>query len=228
MEQIAIEEAIRTRHSVRQYTDKPIEADKLAAIRTLIDQCNRDSGLHIQLATNEPQAFSQGLAKYGKFSGISNYLCMVGPKGADEQVGYQGERLVLAMQQMGLNSCWVALTFKNTKQAYTLAEGEKLYLVIPFGYGMPTAGDHKRKSIGEVARTSDGREMPQWFRRGVEFALLAPTAINQQKFRFTLLHGGVVRAEAGHTLLNSLTRIDLGIAKLHFELGAGTDNFSWE
>ena len=71
---------------------------------------------------------------------------------------------------------------------------------------------------------------PEWFARGVELALLAPTAMNQQKFRFELLDGdadaGKPRVKAT-TGLGSYAAIDLGIAKLHFELGAGPDAFKW-
>ena len=67
--------------------------------------------------------------------------------------------------------------------------------------------------------------MPQWFRSGVECALLAPTAINQQKFMFILHDNDVVEARAG---LGIMTHIDLGIVKLHFELGATPHPFTWK
>jgi len=38
---MTLQEAIKTRHSVRQYLDKPVEAEKLAQIAALIDDCNR-------------------------------------------------------------------------------------------------------------------------------------------------------------------------------------------
>jgi hypothetical protein len=66
-------------------------------------------------------------------------------------------------------------------------------------------------------------ETPDWFRRGMEAVLLAPTAVNQQKFTFSL-EGNRVIAKAG---LGFYTKIDLGIAKYHFEVGAGRDHFVW-
>ena len=57
---MTLKEAIRVRHAVRKYTDKPIEAEKIAQIRALVDECNRESGLHIQFVTDEPLAFSTG------------------------------------------------------------------------------------------------------------------------------------------------------------------------
>ena len=125
-------EAIRARHSVRQYLNKPLKPDELATLRAEVDACNRESGLHLQLVTNEPKAFEGGMARYGKFNGVQNYFALVGKAGPDlqERVGYWGERLVLAAQAMGLNTCWVALTFTKVKSAYTLDEGEKLAAVI--------------------------------------------------------------------------------------------------
>ena len=74
-------------------------------------------------------------------------------------------------------------------------------------------------------------DSPEWFRHGVEAALLAPTAINQQKFSFELLpaeEGQLPRVVAKrHFSLVGYTQMDLGIAKYHFELGAGTENFQW-
>ena len=62
-----------------------------------------------------------------------------------------------------------------------------------------------------------------WFLRGIDAALLAPTAMNQQKFTFTC-KGNQVSAKAG---LGFYSKTDLGIVKYHFELGAGRENFRW-
>jgi hypothetical protein len=105
---------VYSRHSVRSYTEMPIEAELVNRLNEHIEAYNFASGLKIQLVTNEPDAFGASLlAKYGKFKNVENYLCMIGPKGLDEEVGYYGEKLVLDAQQMGLNTCWVCLTYKK-------------------------------------------------------------------------------------------------------------------
>ena len=71
---MTLEEAIRTRHSVRQYTEQPSEAEKIQQLQDLIDGCNREGGLHIQLVTDEPKAFARGIAHYSKFRGVRNYI----------------------------------------------------------------------------------------------------------------------------------------------------------
>lgn len=222
---MTILEAIQQRHSVRRYTLQPIEAEKVIALKELVEQCNRESGLHIQLVIDEPKAFASPLVHYGKFAGVMNYLAMIGPAAdplLDEKLGYYGEMIVLEAQRMGLNTCWVALTFRKNPKAYTVNAGEKLRCVISVGYGQNQGMSHKIKRIDQVAHC-DG-PMPEWFRQGVEAALLAPTAINQQKFVFTLHEGNKVEAKARWGFYE---KIDLGIVKYHFEIAAGINNFTW-
>ena len=224
-------QAIKERHSVRKYIDRPIEAEKVAAIRQFIDECNRESGLHLQLVTEEPLAFSTGLFSYGKFTGVKNYIALVAPKQGDyrEAIGYQGEKIVLFMQTLGLNTCWVGLTFKDIKDAYVLNPGEELKFVIACGYGEDGGVQHPQKKpithYYSDKRDSD-EPLPDWFMRGMEAALLAPTAVNQQKFLFTLLPDGRVEAKAKFDFIG-YSHYDLGIVKYHFEVAAGKENFTW-
>lgn len=217
-------EAIKARHSVRSYTDQPLEGEVLAQLRQTIDACNRESGLNIQLCLNAPEAFTGMMARYGKFSGVNNYIALVGKKEdvLEEKCGYQGEKIVLRAQQLGLNTCWVASTYSKGKTVAAVGPGEKLLMVIAIGYGKTQGVPHRGKSAQELCRVEG--PMPEWFRSGMEASALAPTTINQQKFRFTL-RGDRVSATAG-TGFHAKT--DLGIAKYHFELGAGNSGWAWE
>lgn len=224
-------QAIKERHSVRKYIDRPIEAEKVAAIRQFIDECNRESGLHLQLVTEEPLAFSTGLFSYGKFTGVTNYIALVAPKQGDyrEAIGYQGEKIVLFMQTLGLSTCWVGLTFKNIKDAYVLNPGEELKFVIACGYGEDDGVQHpQKKPITHYYsdKRGTGEPLPDWFMHGMEAALLAPTAVNQQEFLFTLLPNGRVEAKAKFDFIG-YSHYDLGIVKYHFEVAAGKENFTW-
>lgn len=217
-------DAMKNRHSVRSYTGKAIPGEVQRELTEFIAQCNREGGLNMQLVLNEPQAFSGFMAHYGKFSGVENYIALVGKKGAqlEEACGYYGEKVVLKAQQLGLNTCWVALTYSKIKSAFQVGAGEKLCCVIALGYGSTQGIPHQTKPLEALCRVSG--DMPQWFRQGMEAALLAPTAMNQQKFCFTLTDN-VVSAKAGSGFY---TKIDLGIAKCHFELGAGNTDWRWE
>ena len=96
-------EAIKERHSVRHYTSQAIEQEKIEHLQQLVQEYNSQSGLHIQLITNEPRSFGESLlARYGKFSGVTTYFAMIGTKSDSlaETVGYYGEKLVLKAQTM--------------------------------------------------------------------------------------------------------------------------------
>ncbi len=220
---MTLKEAIIERHSVREFEDKPIPKDIVTALNKCIEKCNEKAGLNIQLVLNEPKAFSGPRAHYGHFSGCKNYIALIGKDTADfeERCGYYGEYLVLKAQQLGLNTCWVAITFSKVKSAFRIREGEKLCMVIALGYGITPGLPHKSKPITDVIKT-DGN-MPNWFREGVRLALLAPTALNQQKFKIEL-KGKKVYMTAGR---GPCVKTDLGIARLHFEIGAGKENFTW-
>ena len=222
-------EAISARHSVRKYLDKEIPADVIVALQDKIVECNKVGNLNIQLVQNETKAFT-GMLSYGSFSGVKNYLVMVGKKSKDldERVGYYGEQIVLFAQTLGLNTCWVGLSYRKVEDAYNVGKDEKLVCVIAIGYGETQGVTHKVKSVEQVSNASD--LTPAWFKKGVEAALLAPTAVNQQKFSFEYLGNKnghhLVKANKGFSMVG-YTHMDLGIAKLHFEIGADKENFEW-
>ena len=222
---MTLQEAIVARHSVRQYQERPIEASIINRIQEEVARCNEEGGLHIQLVVNEPKAFAGGMAKYGKFKGVGNYFAMIGPKGADEAIGYYGERLVLLAQTLGLNSCWVGLSFRKQPDQYQIADGEKLHCVIALGYGTTQGVLHPMRPMSQFVKVKGA--MPEWFKKGVEAALLAPTAVNQQKFEFELVDDHTVAARSRFTLIG-YGKMDLGIVKYHFEVAAGKESFAWQ
>jgi hypothetical protein len=228
---MTLQEAISARHSVRAYKEQPLTDADAQVLQDKIERLNREGHLHIQLIRNEPKAFLGPFARYGKFRNVTDYLVMAGVKAddLDERIGYYGEQLVLLAQTLGMNTCWVGLSYTKIPDTYVLDEGEVIKAYIAIGYGETQGVSHKIKHIDQVSNVSD--ETPDWFRRGVKAALLAPTAVNQQKFSFELLpakDGQLprVRAKKGFSLIG-YTSMDLGIAKYHFEIAAGTDNFSW-
>ena len=213
MEYVKLMEA---RHSVRQYTDKAIEAEKREQLNRLVKEINKEAGLHIQILYDEPKCFDSFMAHYGKFSGVKNYIALVGKKSPKlgENLGYYGEKLVLKAQELGLNTCWVALS--KGKSAAVVSKGEKQGCLIPIGYGENQGVPHKSKALSEVSNYAAGQ--PDWFKAGMEAVLLAPTAMNQQKFFFTLQEDETVKAVPGRGFY---TKEDLGIACYHFEAVTG-------
>lgn len=216
MEKSEIIELMRKRHSVRQYTDRPIPQDIREQLLTEMARLNRESGLHMQLFFDEPECFDSAMAHYGKFTGVSNYLSIVGKKSPDldEKAGYYGEKLVLLAQDLGLNSCWVGMT--HGKSHAEIGRGEKQAIVVSLGYGENQGVTRKTKAIGQLCKV-DG-EMPDWFLTGMEGALLAPTAVNQQKFLISWDGKNLTARVNGRGFFS---KTDLGIVKCHFELASG-------
>ena len=227
---MTIQEAIEARHSVRAYKDQPLSEEIVKVLEDEIVKLNHEGQLHIQLICNEPKAFKGTMAKYGKFRNANNYIVMAGKKAddLDERIGYYGEHIVLLAQTLGLNTCWVGLSYSKVPGTYVLDEGEKIACYIAIGYGETQGSGHKIKTVEQVSNASD--ITPSWFKKGVEAALLAPTAVNQQKFSFEYVgmsnNRHQVRAKKGFSMIG-YTQMDLGIAKYHFEIGAGMVNFEW-
>ena len=136
--------------------------------------------------------------------------------------GYYGTKLMLEAQMLGLNSCWVAMSFNKgaVTKLMALQEGEKVVNALALGYGETQGIPHRTKPMKKLCRC-DG-PMPDWFRKGMETVMLAPTAINQQQFLFTLADGTV----SARAKLGPCSQIDLGIVKYYFEIGSGKKVFS--
>jgi len=211
-----IMEIMRARHSVRRYLDKTIETEKKTLILNEAQTVSRESGLMFIPVFDEPEAFAGMMARYGSFKGCKNYIVAIGEKDEDEAIGYFGERLVLFLQSIGINSCWVALTYSKGKVKVNIPNGKKIHVVIAMGYGDGEGVAHKNAPKEKLCRIK-GVSEPEWFRVAMEAAMLAPTALNHQKFCITLEDDGTVSAKA---LVAPYAEMDLGIVKYHFELGA--------
>ena len=215
---MTIMEAIDARHSVRAYKDMPIPQETRDQLDAFVSGCNEESGLNITVRYDDPDGFDSKLAHYGSFSNVKNYIILKGSKRADFDLecGYFGEKIVLYAQQLGLNTCWTALTFNKKKVKELVPGGEKLCMVIALGYGETQGTPHKSKSLHDVIDVKGG--MPEWFVAGVESALKAPTAVNQQKFCFMLENDEPSVKVKG---IGTFTKVDLGIAAYHFEAATG-------
>lgn len=209
------------RHSVRQYVDKRIESEKRDALIAAAKKINEKSGLRFELFFDEKEGFDSAFAGYGRFENVFNYVAIFGKKGKEEAVGFYGEELVLLAQELGLNTCWVALTFNKGKVKQSAQQGEKLYMVIALGYGKTQGVQSKSKTPKDVL-TLKG-EPVKGLSEGVECALLAPTAVNQQKFKIICENGNVSVVKSG---IGFYTDVDLGIVKYHFEKASGIKVFN--
>lgn len=209
-------DAIKARHSVRKYQSKKIEPEKVEKLNEMISACNKEGNLNLQFLSDAGNTYNKFFSKAMGLGSAPSVIACVGPddETVEERVGYYGEKVVLFAQTLGLNTCWTGMYNPKTTPA-KIGEGEKLIIVIAIGYGETQGKERKSKTYDQV--TSGDTDKPRWFNYGVEMALLAPTAINQQKFEIVFNEDGSVSfIDKGG--IHSKT--DLGIVKYHFEVGA--------
>lgn len=221
-------ETIRERHSVREYDGKPLARAEFDALGAVVEECARESGLNIQLVGDNPEVFNV-IARFGLIRGCRTHVAFVvddakaGDVAADEALGYWGQRIVLAAQDMGLNTCWCALCSRKKSHA-VVAPGKKIRLIIAVGHGKTQGFTRKAKSV-EALSSVECAKAPAWFAAAMEAAQLAPTAMNNQNFKITLLSDGkTVRIDAPQSGLNV---IDEGIVRCNFEIAANEAGADW-
>ena len=221
-------ETIRERHSVREYDGKPLSRAEFDALGAVVEEFARESGLGIQLVGDNPEVFNV-IARFGLIRGCRTHVAFVvddakaGDVAADEAIGYWGQKIVLAAQDMGLNTCWCALCSRKKSHA-VVAPGKKIRLIIAVGHGKTQGFSRKTKSV-EALSSVECAKAPAWFAAAMEAAQLAPTAMNKQNFKITLLSDGkTVRIEAPQSGLNA---IDQGIVRRNFEIAANESGTDW-
>lgn len=221
-------ETIRERHSVREYDGKPLSRAEFDALGAVVEECARESGLDIQLVGDNPEVFNV-IARFGLIRECRTHVAFVVDDAkargvaADEAIGYWGQKIVLAAQDMGLNTCWCALCSRKKSHA-VVAPGKKIRLVIAVGHGKTQGFIRKTKSV-EALSSVECAKAPAWFAAAMESAQLAPTAMNNQNFKITLLSDGkTVRIDAPQSGLNV---IDEGIVRCNFEIAANEAGADW-
>lgn len=219
-------EAMAQRHTVRAYLDKPLPAEVRELLNGRIGALNAQYNLAMSLFCDNTQAFG-GMLKLVLAKGVKNYIVLAGPDepGCDERIGWCSAELMLYAQTLGLNTWWVGGTYRKGKVAAVAqvpAHG-KLWGIVAVGYGATPGKPHQSKTPEEVAAYEGDAPVPAWFDRGVAAALLAPTALNKQAFKITGA-GNQVRIDYEN---GAFSGVDTGIVKYHFELAAGTENFTW-
>lgn len=219
---MTIKEAMKERHMVRKYIDRPIPSDLVEKLNTRIAENNQTHSLSLSLVTGNADGLGALAKMLGK--GVKNYIVLAGPDSADldEKLGYCGADMILYAQTLGLNTWWVGGMYNAKGAQKNMNSGAvRINGVLAIGYGQTQGVPHKSKTAAEIS--SYKGTAPQWFIDGVDALLLAPTALNKQAF--------TVRGDGNRVYLtcNSghFAGIDLGIGRYHFEVGAGKDNFEW-
>lgn len=226
-------EAINKRCSRRTYIDKPIEKSKIRDIEEIIFKLNKEGNLSFEFIINNGKAFENVKKSYGLFKNVKNYIVVKGKKQEFlmEKMGYYGEQLVLEATILGLGTCWVGGTFDRQSCPCKVEEDEILYGLIAIGYVeenlslkekvISKISHRNTKSIEEMYESDEN--VPQWFINGMKAVQKAPSAINKQPVKFNYKKENVTAKVLGNS---DGEVVDLGIAKLHFEIGS--EGGHWE
>lgn len=209
-------EALKARHSVRNYQDRKIEKEKIDKLNEVIAECNKEGNVRFVLCEDAANTYNRLLNRAMGLGSAPSVIACIGPddETVDERIGYYGQKIVLLAQALCLNTCWAG-TFNQKNIPAKAGDGEKMVISIAIGYGENSGKERKSKTFEDV--TSGKADKPEWFKAGVEAALLAPTAINQQKFEIKLNEDDTVSfIDKGGVL----SKVDLGIVKYNFEVGA--------
>ena len=224
-------EAIDARFSCRAFDDWPLGTADLEELKALAEQLGQEGDLRFVVVGMADGGADLKLAARMFTGDVSSYIALIGPddNATRERFGYFGERLVLHATAMGLGTCWVAGTFDRQSVKVPLATGEVIHDVIPVGH-MPAKQPFAQRTIRAAMRKRDKKpealyqgptslaEAPTWVRLGIEAVIKGPSAVNQQPVVFVQDQSGLrvtlpkVQRDIAYT--------DLGIAKLHFQLGA--------
>lgn len=227
-------EAINRRCSRRTYLPEYLREKDAKPLFQMIREINKEQGLHLQLITDEGN-ISKIKMSYGMFKNVHAFIAMAGKKedpNLKEKLGYFGEKLVLLATAAGLGTCWVGGTYKKDKCVCDLDQGESLEAVITVGY-VETDKRTKEKMISSFVKKKgktaeqmlkSDEKVPDWVMEGMEAVAKAPSALNAQPVQFQWQNG---KLSACVEVKNGFEEMDMGIAKLHFELGTGKAGY-WE
>lgn len=232
---MTLAEAVHARKSRRSYTRTSIDPWKISSLQRLMQECEAQSGLSFSLVLDNPVAFQGVFQHYGLFLNVQNYIVLSGNTKdihRQEKAGYYGQKLVLRATRLGLGTCWVGTTYSQSACSPHAPECNEIICVIVIGNAASQLAQKERLIYRFLHRSSKTIEsmcsgdaaFPTWFINAMTFVQKAPSSMNRQPVHFDYSRG-IVSAKVPKP--KGFTLIDLGIAKLHFELGAGFGRWEW-
>lgn len=229
VKQNLMNETIQKRKSRRVFSKKQLSEALLQKIEEKIRKIDVKHDVNIELIEDGSKAFASFGKSYGLFKNVRSLILLKGNPGMRhfrEKMGYYGEKLLLFAESLGLDTCWVGGTFD--RESFSYPEEEHIQAVILLGYAGESGIREKllssllhKKKPWEACIEGDS-PYPKWVKEGMEAVALAPSALNKQK-PFFHYHNGILTATVKNDF--EMDMVDLGIAKLHFELGVGCGHF---
>jgi len=244
-----MKKAIEQRRSVRNYNGETITNAHEQLIQSYISNPENLKGIFgnkskIYLTKTEGQK-SEKIGTYGIIRNAPAYLVTVceTTKEALVDCGYVFEKLVLYLESIGLNTCWIGGTFnrKKIKSQVEIGSNEMIPIISPVGYGAikrslvditfrKFAKSDKRKDFDVMFFKGDfnHRIEDDSVRAIFELVRIAPSASNQQPWRVVIGEDGRAHFYIERTpdygkgrLSYDIQMVDIGIAISHYEAMVG-------
>ena len=243
-----MKEVIRKRRSVRSYDGKEITENHEQLIQAYLSNPEYLTGIFgntIRIYLNKAEGRkSEKIGTYGIVKNAPAYLVTVSKtsKEALLDCGYVFEKLVLYLESIGLNTCWIGGTFN--RDAIRVVDGlgndEMIPIISPVGYGA-----HKSslidKTFRRMAKSDQRSNFDNMFFAGdfnrrieedstreiLQYVRLAPSASNQQPWRIVMGEDGKTHfyiertPNYGRKLPYDIQMVDIGIAIAHYEMMVG-------
>lgn len=240
-----IEEAVKKRVSVRNYSDRPIEPDKKLVIQNFISNTSNPFNAKVNFHYFElnEEVKDQKLGTYGVIRNATHFLgaSIVNVPYALEALGYEMETVMLYLASMDIGTCWLGGTFdrKGFARALNISEQEFLPAITPVGYAQPNrhiqeivmrtfVQAHNRMDWNKLFFLNDfdtplTKQEAKDFAFALEMVRLGPSASNKQPWRILWKDGNFHFCEYktpgySNVFPYDIQRIDMGIAAAHFDL----------
>lgn len=247
-----IMEKVRQRRSVRSYDGREVGEEVTERLRYFFTEYGAGPfGTAVRFELLDLCSVShrelRSLGTYGMIRGASLFIlgAVRDIPGAQVDLGYCLEKVILEATAMGLGSCWMGGTFRRGSFArwMRLADDELLPVITPLGY----PAENKTVQDRLVHTGSRSRRRKPWhelffagggqraltedeagnYRNALEAVRLGPSALNRQPWRIIRDREGRYRLYLKEERLYNralgrirLQHLDMGIAMSHFELAA--------
>ncbi|MFW5982229.1 MAG: nitroreductase family protein [Halanaerobiaceae bacterium] len=232
-------EAIQIRKSRRNYLDKPLDNKVKNSLISFLDHINKSvEGVRVEFVKEGgSKVIKNIIGSYGLINGVNSYLAFIGDTRdyrVYEKLGYMGEACILEATSLGLDTCWLAGFFKKeiVEKQLKLKDKENIFAITPVGYSnenysLPEkilkkmVGSNNRKTVDELCYDGFDRDWPEWIKNAIKAVRIAPSAANQQPWRFKITEdmNSIIISIDKEKKIES-RRLDCGIAMLHIEIAA--------
>ena len=224
-------QAIKERRSVRSFNGQPLSETIISRLTGIVDQMSSPFSGNVTIRLKRFNITGDYRpSTYGVIKGACDFflIAMHNDVMSLLSAGYRFEKVILEAWRLGLGSCWISATFKNTvfDRYESWPNGEKLTAICPIG--IPSSQrlverltrtllkSKTRKPFSELFFISDFEHSLQptnRYRESLEMMRLSPSSTNSQPWR-ALVTGNTVHFY--YIPLNPLSPLDCGIGLCHF------------